>query len=131
MVYPALTALHTAGLTRVEISGARKTYLATESGLRLAQQQRDHCDDLLSEFARAGTQWQRLEAAMEHDAQGADRVTQQRAPSEARELGLARRALDAALQATQTRSPEEARRIAAILRRASAEILAPTLIGQN
>ena len=115
MIYPALTYLDEIGHAQVEPEGARKLYRITEDGLAHLAANRSNADAMLAMLSRIGS---RMDEVREAFAGVSDPDA---ASSEA--LHRARHALKHALVRRMDCSRDEALRIAAILDRATAEIL--------
>lgn len=115
MVYPALTFLDEIGHATALQEGNRKLYSITEEGRTFIQENRAQADAMLDTLARIGGRMEHVREAFEGlndpDPQAADA------------LHRARHALKHALYDMRGSSAEEARRVAAILDRATAEIL--------
>jgi DNA-binding PadR family transcriptional regulator len=125
MVYPALTYLEEIGHAVIEADGARKLYHITQPGRDYLEKHRTRADAILAQFERVGERMDRVRRAMnagagdheslpDHDGRGS------------KELLRARRDLKLALADKGNSQPEEQQRIVAILKRATAEILATT-----
>jgi len=122
MVYPALTYLEELGFATVEAVGARKQYHISAAGKEHLEKNRAAADALFAQFGRVGERMDRVRRAL--DAEDADEeptADQERHGS--RELHRARRDLKLALLDKWNSSREEQQRIAAILKRATAQIL--------
>ncbi len=115
MIYPALTFLDEIGHASVSLDGTRKLYTLTEAGRAELAANRAHADAMLDMLSRIGT---RMDGVRDAYAGLGDRD-----PAAADALHGARHALKAALMRTRDAGPDEARRIAAILARATDEIL--------
>jgi DNA-binding PadR family transcriptional regulator len=122
MVYPALTYLEEIGHATVEVDGTRKLYHITEAGKDHLQSNRSSADAMFAQFGRVGERMDRVRRAMraEESGQGAEGEAER---GGSRELLAARRELKAALAGKWDAPREEQQRIAAILQRATAEIL--------
>ncbi len=115
MIYPALTFLDEIGHASVSLDGTRKLYTLTEAGRAELAANRARADAMLDMLSRIGT---RMDGVRDAYAGLGDRD-----PDAADALHGARHALKAALMRTRDAGPDEARRIAAILARATDEIL--------
>jgi DNA-binding PadR family transcriptional regulator len=121
MVYPALTYLEEIGHATVAAEGAKKLYSVTAEGRAYLEQHRALVDGVLSELERIGGRMHDVRrvfagaSAAESDEDGG--------PQSPQDLRRARRELRRALHDKADCSPDEANRIAAILRRATADIL--------
>lgn len=115
MVYPALTYLEEVGQASVAPDGNRKLYDLTEAGRAELDANRARADSILDALKRIGARMEQVREAYS-GLTDAD-------PRAADELHRARHAIKHALYARRGCSPDEARRIAAILDRATAEIL--------
>ena len=115
MVYPALTFLDEIGHASVTLDGTRKLYALTETGRAELATHRARADAMLDMLSRIGT---RMDGVRDAYA-GLD----DRDPDAADAMHDARHALKAALVRARGAGPDEARRIAAILTRATDEIL--------
>ena len=122
MIYPALTYLDEIGHAEVEPEGTRKLYRITEAGQAALASNRASADAILQALSRIGG---RMEQVREAFAGVADPES---APFEM--LHRARHALKRALGRKLDCTREEASRIAAILDRATAEILDPKPLDQ-
>jgi DNA-binding PadR family transcriptional regulator len=121
MVYPALTYLEEIGYTTVAAEGAKKLYQVTDEGRIYLEQNRASVDATLAELERIGQKMSDVRRVFAGEDPASDDVGEgSRRPDE---LRRARRELRRALDDKGHDSPEEANRIAAILRRATAEIL--------
>jgi DNA-binding PadR family transcriptional regulator len=117
MIYPALTYLDEIGHAVAEPEGARKLYRISESGLAHLNENRAAADAILEALARIGGRMDQVRDAFAG-------VSDPDNPAfEA--LHRARHALKSALARARDASQDEMRRIAAILDRATAEILQP------
>jgi len=115
VIYPALTFLEEIGHAAVEPDGNRKLYRITDAGRAHLDANRIAAQAMLGALGRIG---ERMEQVREAFA-GLDALD----PRAADDLHRARHALKHALFSTRDCTPDEARRIAAILDRATAEIL--------
>lgn len=116
MIYPALTYLEEIGHAAASVDGTRKLYAPTEAGRARLEANREQATAILDALARIGGRMAQVREAFA----GIDDAD----PQAAEELHQARHALRHALSRKRGSSPEEARRIAAILDRATADILA-------
>ncbi|HEX4261719.1 MAG TPA: PadR family transcriptional regulator [Acetobacteraceae bacterium] len=116
VIYPALIYLDEIGHAAVEPEGNRKLYRITEAGRRHLEANRGTTDAMLEALRRVGGRMEQVREAFA----GLDDLD----PRAADELHRARHALKHALIRSRGCAPDEARRIAAILDRATAEILA-------
>jgi DNA-binding PadR family transcriptional regulator len=115
MVYPALTYLDEIGHAASTVEGNRKLYTITDAGSSFLADNRARADAILEALARIGGRMEDVRDAFA-GVSGAD-------PDASDALYAARGALKTALKRLRDCSPDEARRIAAILDRATAEIL--------
>jgi DNA-binding PadR family transcriptional regulator len=115
MIYPALTYLEEIGHTAVTQDANRKLYALTATGRAHLDANRQQATLILDAMARIGGRMAEVREAFA----GLDAAD----PAAADELHRARHALKHALMRRDAFSPAEARRIAAILDRATAEIL--------
>ena len=115
MIYPALTYLDEIGHAQLEPEGARKLYRITDAGLAHLAGNRASADAMLTVLSRIGGRMDQVREAFAGVSDPED------ASSEA--LHRARHALKRALGRKLDCSRDEAMRIAAILDRATAEIL--------
>jgi DNA-binding PadR family transcriptional regulator len=115
MVYPALTYLEEIGHAAVTQEGNRKLYSLTDAGREYLAAHREQAEVILDMLARIGRRMSDVREAFA----GLDAAD----PQAADDLHLARHALKQALRGKRGCSPDEARRVAAILARATAEIL--------
>jgi DNA-binding PadR family transcriptional regulator len=115
VIYPALTYLEEIGHAAVELDGNRKLYRITDAGRAHLDANRTAAQAMLDALSRIG---ERMEQVREAFA-GLDALD----PRAADDLHRARHALKHALLSTRDCTPDEARRIAAILDRATADIL--------
>ncbi|GBQ81204.1 putative transcriptional regulator [Gluconacetobacter johannae DSM 13595] len=115
MVYPALTYLDEIGHAAVTQEGNRKLYTLTDEGRADLESRREQADAILETLARIGSRMAEVRDAFAGvdapDGPGGDALHQ------------ARHALKHALRRKRGCAPDEAQRIAAILDRATAEIL--------
>jgi DNA-binding PadR family transcriptional regulator len=123
MVYPALTYLEEIGYATVEVDGSRKLYHITEAGKEHLENNRSTADALFAQFGRVGERMERVRRAMHAEETGAESAAEHERRG-SRELLQARRELKAALADKWDSSREEQQRLVAILKRATAEILA-------
>jgi DNA-binding PadR family transcriptional regulator len=124
MVYPALSYLEEIGYSMVEAEGTKKLYSITAEGRRHLEENRAAVEAILSELERIGSRMEYVRRAFaDQDLSGdeTDDFEQDSAASE--DLWVARRRLRMALHQKRHCVTAEARRIAAILKRATAEIL--------
>src|SRR5580704_14972533 len=116
MIYPALTYLHDIGYASVEQQGTRKLYSITPEGQAHLAANKTTAEAILDTLSRIGGRMDQVREAFagvgEADAGASD------------ELHRARHELKHALRRKHGSGLEEAKRIAAILDRATAEILA-------
>jgi DNA-binding PadR family transcriptional regulator len=115
MVYPALTYLEEIGHAEAAPDGNRKLYTITEAGSAHLATHKDEADAILLALTRIGGRMAQVREAFA-GVEDAD-------PQAADDLHQARHALKHALMHKRGCAPEEARRVAAILARATAEIL--------
>jgi DNA-binding PadR family transcriptional regulator len=115
VIYPALTYLDEIGHAAVEPDGNRKRYRITDQGRTHLDANRASTEAIIHALGRIGGRMQQVREAFA----GLDAID----PAAADELHRARHALKHALLRTRDCTPDEARRIAAILDRATAEIL--------
>jgi DNA-binding PadR family transcriptional regulator len=115
VIYPALTYLDEIGHAAVEPDGNRKRYRITDQGRAHLDANRASTEAIIHALGRIGGRMQQVREAFA----GLDAID----PAAADELHRARHALKHALLRTRDCTPDEARRIAAILDRATAEIL--------
>jgi DNA-binding PadR family transcriptional regulator len=122
MVYPALTYLEEIGYATVESIGSRKQYHITELGKEHLEANRSSAEALFTQFGRVGERMGRLRRALDAEESGEASVAdEERGGTKA--LQRARRELKLALVNKWDSAKEEQTRIAAILERATAEIL--------
>ncbi len=117
MIYPALTYLDEIGHAQAESEGARKLYTLTEAGQAHLQANRAAADSILEALARIGGRMEQVREAFSGIADPENPAFEA--------LHRARHALKAAIGRAQHASHAEMLRIAAILDRATAEILKP------
>jgi DNA-binding PadR family transcriptional regulator len=122
MVYPALTYLEEIGYAVVEVDGTRKQYHVTQAGRDHLKEHQATADALFAQFEKVGDRMDRLRRAMNT---GVDEEFPDREGRGSKELRHARRDLKSALNDKADSAIEEQQRIAEILKRATAEILAP------
>ena len=115
MIYPSLTYLEEAGQAVVAQDGNRKLYTITDAGRAHLEAHRAQATLILETLARIGGRMSEVREAFA-GMEGAD-------PQASDELHEARHTLKHALLRNRGCTPAEARRIAAILKRATAEIL--------
>ena len=115
VIYPALTYLTEIGHAAMAPDGQRKLYSLTEPGRQHLAANRPATDAMLDALGRFGRRMDHVREAFA----GLDALD----PRAADDLHQARHGLRHALLRTRDCSPDEARRIAAILDRATAEIL--------
>jgi DNA-binding PadR family transcriptional regulator len=115
VVYPALTYLEELGQAAVEVQGNRKLYSLTDTGRAYLEANRTNAEAILEALSRIGGRMDDVRDAFA----GFGDID----PHAADDLHRARHALKLALFRKRGCPPEEARRIAAILGRATAEIL--------
>jgi DNA-binding PadR family transcriptional regulator len=118
VIYPALTYLDEIGQAAVEQDGNRKLYRLTDEGRRHLEANRAHAESMLDALGRIGGRMEQVREAFA----GLDALD----PKAADDLHRARHGLKSVLFRTRDCTPAEARRIAAILDRATAEILGAT-----
>jgi DNA-binding PadR family transcriptional regulator len=116
VIYPALTYLDEIGHTAVEQEGNRKLYRLTDEGRKHLEANRATVDGMLEMLGRVGERMEQVREAFS----GVDDVD----PRGADELHRARHGLKHALMRAKGCSADEGRAIAAILDRATAEIVA-------
>jgi DNA-binding PadR family transcriptional regulator len=123
MVYPALSYLGEIGYASVEVEGAKKLYCITPEGRRHLEENRVAVEAILSGLERIGKRMEYVRRVFaDHEVSGeTDDFDDDSAAPE--ELWIARRRLRMALHQKRHSSVAESRRIAAILKRATAEIL--------
>jgi DNA-binding PadR family transcriptional regulator len=116
VIYPALTYLHDVGYASVEQQGTRKLYSITPEGQAHLATNKTTAEAILDTLSRIGGRMDQVREAFagvgEADGGASD------------EVHRARHELKHALRRKHGSGPEEAKRIAAILDRATAEILA-------
>ena len=118
VIYPALTYLEETGLAEVEASGTKKLYRITESGQKRVDDDRALVEATLAKLSRIGEKMAHVRRVFgEDDGErgGFDR--------DADGVHLARDLLRSALRSKYPWSKAEGVRIAAILERATADIL--------
>src|SRR5690606_18570489 len=121
MVYPALTVLEQCGHARVEIQANRKCFHLAEPGRAYLQANRERVELLFSQLRHAARKMAWVRRALETDV---DAMQKEVAEDEwLAEFVRARMALKAALLRCSDADHAEQRRVAAILARATAEIL--------
>jgi DNA-binding PadR family transcriptional regulator len=123
MVYPALTYLEEIGYATVAAEGVKKLYQVTDEGRAYLEQNRPAVDAILAELERIGQKMSDVGRAFAGEDPSSDDLGEGSGSRRPDELRRARRELRLALDDKAHGSPEEADRIAAILRRATAEIL--------
>lgn len=115
MIYPALTYLDEIGHAAASQDGNRKLYAITEAGRAYLAGNQAQAESILTALARIGGRMAEVREAFagftDADPQAAD------------DLNHARVALKQSLMRKRGCAPDEARRIAAILARATAEIM--------
>jgi DNA-binding PadR family transcriptional regulator len=121
MVYPALTYLEEIGHATVAAEGAKKLYSVTAEGRAHLAQHRPLVDGVLSTLARIGKRMHDVRRVFA--GASAEEANGDRGPHNPEDLRRARGELRRAMHSKADCSPEEASRIAAILRRATADIL--------
>ena len=122
MVYPALARLVEFRRAASTPAGTRKLYVISDAGRAYLQERRVAADTMLSHFARVGDWIGRAERALNRDDGGGDFDADKNSRAES-EMIRASRQLHLALADRSACSAEEQRRIAAVLNRATAEIL--------
>jgi DNA-binding PadR family transcriptional regulator len=120
MVYPALTYLEELGYATVEVHGNRKLYHLAEPGRLYLEANRDRADLLFASLKHAARKIAWMKHAWNNDTDPGTVAIGGWLP----EFVEARRAMKTALLRRTDAGPAEQRRIAAILRRATSEILA-------
>ena len=115
MVYPALTYIEEIGHAAVTPEGNRKLYTLTEAGRAHLEANHQQAELMLDMLSRIGGRMAQVREAFA----GLDSAD----PQAADQLHQARHALKHALMRKRDCAPDEARRVAAILERATAEIL--------
>lgn len=118
MVYPALAYLEDVGHAVVTMTGAKKQYSVTPEGQEYLAQHRTDADHILDEMVRIGAKMAQVRRVFSGEEE-ADTVV----PGTPEDLMLARYGLKRALLEVGACTAEEAVRIAAILRRATEDIL--------
>ncbi|MDX3905366.1 MAG: PadR family transcriptional regulator [Pigmentiphaga sp.] len=118
MVYPALAYLEDVGHADVAVEGTKKRYSLTDEGRVHLERHREEARRILADLARVGARMAQVRRVFE-DEEGLGSI----APGTPEDLMLARYALKQALHQVGACDADEAVRIAAILRRATAEIL--------
>ncbi|VFR24402.1 Transcriptional regulator, PadR family [plant metagenome] len=122
MVYPALASLTAAGLASAEATAGRKRYQLTPAGTQRLSEVHERAHTILDVLRRTGTRMAQVRRVFE-GGDGAEVF----APGTHEDLMLARYGLKRAVHARAAScTPQEAVRIAAILRRATTEILDDT-----
>jgi DNA-binding PadR family transcriptional regulator len=122
VIYPALTYLDEIGHAEVEQEGNRKLYRLTDEGRKHLEANRATVDAMLEMLGRVGERMEQVREAFS----GVDDAD----PRASGDLHRARHELKHALMRARGCSPDEARTIAAILDRATAEIVAATKKGR-
>ncbi|QDQ28474.1 helix-turn-helix transcriptional regulator [Chitinimonas arctica] len=117
MVYPALTYLEELGYATIEAGGNKKCYHLTEAGRTYLHENRPRVDAMLAKLAHIAGKMDRIRRAFSGETDGDDEGAGQSGYRQAR------LALKQALSQCGHASSEEQQRIAAILARATAEIL--------
>ncbi|TWB80012.1 NADPH-dependent ferric siderophore reductase [Nitrospirillum amazonense] len=123
VIYPALTFLAEIGYAAAEPEGNRKLYRITDSGRAHLEGHRGTAVAILEGLRRIGG---RMEQVREAFAGVTDAD-----PAASEDLHQARHALKSALYGKRGCDAAEARRLAAILRRATAEILTPSSLNDD
>ncbi|WP_199154308.1 PadR family transcriptional regulator [Chromobacterium sp. ASV23] len=118
MVYPALTYLEELGQVTVAASGNRKCYSIAQPGQNRLAEQKEHVELMLAKLRHIG---RKMELARR--AYAGEEIGEDGAAGWTKEMIEARRALKHALLLRDHADAEEQRRIAAILQRATAEII--------
>ncbi|RZS81065.1 PadR family transcriptional regulator [Pigmentiphaga kullae] len=118
MVYPALAYLEDVGHAVVSVEGTKKRYRLTDEGSAHLARHRGQAERILAELAKVGARMAQVRRVFEGE-DGLDTI----APGTPEDLMLARYGLKQALHQVGACEGGEAIRIAAILRRATAEIL--------
>ncbi|MGC0152665.1 PadR family transcriptional regulator [Chromobacterium vaccinii] len=121
MVYPALTYLEEIGQVTVEPAGNRKRYSIADAGRNELGLQRERADLMLAKLSHIG---RKMELARR--AYAGEEIGDEGAAGWTREMIEARRALKRTLLLRDNADAAEQNRIAAILQRATAEILGET-----
>ena len=118
VIYPALTYLEEIGHASVDQDRNRKLYALKEEGRRYLDENRSSAEAMLDALSRIGGRMEQVREAFSgwHEPD----------PGAGEELHRARHGLRDALSRSRGCSPDEARRIAAVLERATAEILKRT-----
>ncbi|UTH73785.1 PadR family transcriptional regulator [Chromobacterium sp. IIBBL 290-4] len=124
MVYPALTYLEELSQVTVEAHGNRKSYSLAPEGMSRLDSQREHVDLMLAKLRHVG---RKMELARR--AYAGEEIGEQGAAGWTKEMIEARRALKHALLLRDDADEAEQQRIAAILRRATAEIIGEAMPG--
>jgi DNA-binding PadR family transcriptional regulator len=124
MVYPALSYLEEIAYASVELEGAKKLYCITPEGRRHLEENRVTVEAILSELERIGSRMEYVRRVFaDHEISDDETDDFAEDPAAPEELWIARRRLRMALHQKKHSSVAESRRIAAILKRATAEIL--------
>jgi DNA-binding PadR family transcriptional regulator len=122
VIYPALTYLEETGLAEVEVSGAKKLYRITESGLQRVEENRGLIDLTLAKLGHISERMAHVRRAFgsEGPAEDGDDAAFER---DSGEVKTAHQLLRSAIRVKYPWTKAEGKRIAAILERAAAEIL--------
>jgi DNA-binding PadR family transcriptional regulator len=131
VIYPALTYLSDIGFASVETSGAKKLYNITDEGRQHLAANRSMVDVMLGEMAHIGNKMERMQNffASEEGREGSEGREGREGGEDSMfirgsaEFREAIGSLRAAIRQKHHCSPKEAQRIAAIIRKATAEIL--------
>ena len=114
MIYPALTYLEEIGHASVEVEGNKKLYRLTGEGAAHLRENHEAAENILADLERIGSQMAEARRAFDENADDGQST---------QELEAARRGLRRAQREKAPYSPDEAQRIAAILERATADII--------
>jgi DNA-binding PadR family transcriptional regulator len=123
MVYPALSYLEEIGYASVEVEGAKKLYCITPEGHRHLEENRVRVEAILSELERIGSRMDYVRRVFADEVSADETGDFDEDSAAPEELWIARRRLRMALRQKRHSSVAECRRIAAILKRATDEIL--------
>ncbi|MBU6452623.1 MAG: PadR family transcriptional regulator [Cyanobacteria bacterium REEB67] len=128
VIYPALTYLSDIGFASVETSGSKKLYNITEEGRQHLEANRQMVEVMLGEMAYIGNKMERMQNffANEEGREGGESgagVEESMFIRGSAEFRDAMSSLRAAIRQNHHCSPKEAQRIAAIISKATAEIL--------